>query len=45
MTKRQMIEEIQKLRKPGDPLIPGDRRQMELRLESLLQRSTERKSK
>lgn len=41
MTKLQLIEQIQKLRRPGDPLIPGDKKLMEERLAQLQKRQQE----
>jgi hypothetical protein len=38
MTRREILEEIQKLRRPGDPQIPFEKKRMEQRLEELRER-------
>lgn len=44
MTKSQFIGAINLLRKPGDPLIPGTKKEMEERLTNLRRRETAREA-
>jgi hypothetical protein len=38
MTRKQLIEEVQKLRRKGDPLVPFDKAELEQRLKEYQER-------